>query len=1430
EFEQLWQIVPSQPQGLLPIALLEVARIALPFLSNNLVNSSIAIMEAVATHTDANTLPVASVPPEIWAALRAAIPSQGSRLSSIVASSPAFSIARVSNSGSSLPMDDSPINTPLPPPPFLEASASRDTPLNNEENPIWVSSGDKTPHVNRQVVTDCMHSFSIDHTPGPHGVSPAHSPSPQAYNRAVSTRAMVNMQNEQDGFLDTLMTSDMLLANTEAAVKKTLEELNKGVEGYSHYFLQEPLTLCNEPAIEIVSPHLRRILDIAGATLSMGPRNSLDGDPWRMLRPSDWFQASTYILAAIARGCIRTPKVARLGNFPLLPLRDSFLYSNDLPELETQTDALRAVATQIIENMQLDNGPLLPQDSIDGIRSTVWRVHEAHIRAIVEQEALNVEHRLSTMGLADLIDKLERDAPIEEITETLRNDIMEQVRSKYNNEILAAKNNAYKQAMNKAEQEGHARAAQATNSYEANLMNTAKEQACLKADSEFSCLLADECSKIAPRVDTEVVAEHSVFIADRRKTLISQLDLLSLEAEKEFVLAAAVRLGLTLQEENQPAKKTKEDPCQTRPAPVTPRGRSLSTTSNTSQQSNPRKRAYSPSVIEVTNPIPARDASTTPKPITMVTFALKQESPELEYATPPTPSVICEAVDIADTPSITPSLRGLSSSIHNEANQMALDPESIDYTTIFLPGIPAPPTTEDLPPRMSRTPNYGDVHAMSDGVNPSISPSVPPRDNTAFTMENLSNLISSKIQPMWNAIRILEAKIDGGPPRIPPRAGPGYHAEFMNHFPAPSVSAAPAPLLSRDSGKAMQPRIQAADPSPSANNIPHEDVAAATPTPLASAVCKPPRLDDKEFPALQQEPTPSTSRKKRAKGVVQRQWRSVPGALGPTDQNTTAPLPGRNGDDGHIPTTSHQSRIKPLFANVITQAAVAQQQQVKRSADQARVIQGCKPAGNQGPRPSLQDANLTEVTVIRFSGLEDEEEERKFRACNPIQIVQSVQRDLARHSKNPPAVLSGHWSQSAGLTGNFVYTLSGIIPPRDIVALKSILCTPFSGRTEVVPTKGWTWIQLRQVPTEDEDHCIWGPDDLLTAFRQNPCFQDTLICVQPHWQGNPLTSDKAFSTVLAAIINNDNSACQVALTHGVRMFGAQVKFLQCGDNPTLQQCGRCHQLGHYSNLPRCKLPKGAVKCYRCGGSHDGRDHDYDCNARTHKMVGKCDCTLKCLLCKKVGHNARSRSCLKRGDFQPPRLPDTNKHVTITPASRRTQGGARKQIRPKQPTARIDDKDKVESFRGHFTVPETQTIPLPMCPTEVGKNVLLCMCCALPSMAEYRSRFVSPYPKVRDEGAMPTARIVSSKGQSMMGLYSELHTRKAYGTALLANNNKIADAIRNSADLHEEDEIMGLLSEAEGEVQQEIDTERELRTQVQEWGTHENDGTLPSPYF
>jgi hypothetical protein len=317
----------------------------------------------------------------------------------------------------------------------------------------------------------------------------------------------------------------------------------------------------------------------------------------------------------------------------------------------------------------------------------------------------------------------------------------------------------------------------------------------------------------------------------------------------------------------------------------------------------------------------------------------------------------------------------------------------------------------------------------------------------------------------------------------------------------------------------LQQDSQVAPPLPSEPPIPERSL------PTMEMIA---RVDNDDFSALEQLSRGVRHKRNLAQAVMQQRC-SVPGATGP--------------DDGHIPLTNNNSRIKPLFANIITQAAVAQQQNAKQSAAQARAVQGHKQSGNQGPCKTATEGNLTEVTVIRFGGLSNEEEECKFRAHNLVEIIQSVQRDLSRQAKNPPAVLSSRWSTTVNTTGNFIFTIAGIIPPCDLMAIKPYLCRPFKGCTELIPTKGWTWIQLCMVPTEDLDGCVWGPEDLLSQFIASPCFQDTLICIAPHWQGNPLNHDKERSTVLAAIIDEDNSICQNALTHGVHMFGMQVKFL-----------------------------------------------------------------------------------------------------------------------------------------------------------------------------------------------------------------------------------------------------------------------------------------------
>jgi hypothetical protein len=185
---------------------------------------------------------------------------------------------------------------------------------------------------------------------------------------------------------------------------------------------------------------------------------------------------------------------------PLHPLRDTYRRSNNLPEVETQRDLLEAIAFQITEHLSLDNGPYLPQDSIDGIRATVWRAHEAQIRMAVSQKANEVEHKLTTMGLAELIDNLLNEASVEEITNTVREDIALQTRSKYNNAKLDMENKAYHEFINQAMTEGKDRAAKEAletyavtsknlremkekqakddaNKYYQKLLETAKEQA-----------------------------------------------------------------------------------------------------------------------------------------------------------------------------------------------------------------------------------------------------------------------------------------------------------------------------------------------------------------------------------------------------------------------------------------------------------------------------------------------------------------------------------------------------------------------------------------------------------------------------------------------------------------------------------------------------------------------------------------------------------------------------------------------------------------------------------------------------------------------------------------------------------------------------------------------------------------------------------------
>ncbi|KAN0139575.1 hypothetical protein V8E53_002604 [Lactarius tabidus] len=480
-----------------------------------------------------------------------------------------------------------------------------------------------------------------------------------------------------------------------------------------------------------------------------------------------------------------------------------------------------------------------------------------------------------------------------------------------------------------------------------------------------------------------------------------------------------------------------------------------------------------------------------------------------------------------------------------------------------------------------------------------------------------------------------------------------------------------------------------------------------------------------------------------------------------------------------LPQASEQ--IKPLFANVATQAAVAQQQQVS-SVDQAHAVQGCKPAGNQGPCKALSDADLTEITVIHFGGLEDEEEEHKFREHNPVEIVQAVKRDLAKHMKNPPVVLS-----------------------RKLMVLKLHLCSLFKGHTELVPTKGWTWIQLRLVPTADINNLCGAQKICLSHYSPTHASRRPSYCVPPHWQCNPLTNDKILSTVLMAIIDEDNSICQGVLTHGVCMFEAQVKFLRYSNNPSLTQCPR--SIGPLLEFSTLQTPQGGQPSSAIGAA----EHTMDAITTT------------------IQHHLAQGSrpvCLKRGDFQLPCLLDLQGGLQGGVVYANDNGFTPvKWKNTQKPRGRQRDYSPPLSA---FIVLEVKSIPLDQCPNEPDKNILLCLCCLLPSIGEYKKRFVSVDLDLVGPSKALTAHIISSKGKLVMGLYQELHIRKGYGTALLTQDYAMTE-ICESLDIHEDKEIEHLLSDSKFKVGGEINNV-DLEQDRVAWAEQEEDGTLPDPHF
>jgi hypothetical protein len=145
-----------------------------------------------------------------------------------------------------------------------------------------------------------------------------------------------------------------------------------------------------------------------------------------------------------------------------------------------------------------------------------------------------------------------------------------------------------------------------------------------------------------------------------------------------------------------------------------------------------------------------------------------------------------------------------------------------------------------------------------------------------------------------------------------------------------------------------------------------------------------------------------------------------------------------------------------------------------------------------------------DAVVIRNGGVEDQSVEAVFRKGNPADIAQAVQRELNRVTANPPIILRGKWSDTVQRMGNYVFRLTGNLSAATVHSYGPILCSIFPGEALIVPTRGWTWIQLWGIDVEymeDDVGYAFDKSDLFKSFRANPCFANAVVPVPPYWQG-----------------------------------------------------------------------------------------------------------------------------------------------------------------------------------------------------------------------------------------------------------------------------------------------------------------------------------------
>ncbi|KAH9023458.1 hypothetical protein EDB84DRAFT_1617424 [Lactarius hengduanensis] len=996
-----------------------------------------------------------------------------------------------------------------------------------------------------------------------------------------------------------LSIPDDSVASAERALSYLSEELSLIVTGYGHYYMGgRELALQKYSAVTIETPLLRRAIATVTALLDLGVQNETSGAEVG-LTTSSWFRLARLALAAIMRGANRSEGLEKAGDAKLRPCLDVFRIHEQLTVPETEIESLRMMAEQLAGKFKgergLGGGDANPETVYDAIISKRMANFEARAEAEERLKAVEwtatLRARLEDENFDTFLLSLQKDMEGHEYTVEVRKNfmnnlltlwtgrreaILQDVESQFREEARRCKEDERSRLIKQAIEEGRVEAARGAEAELTVWKQTRLQE--LKNDA------LEALQHEALKVNDSAIEEWRLgeLVGEKERHLEAAKASIEEHVKGHYDAFKTEALdSLRLQARRDAEAEARQEKVRIYNKKVAQHEQTIQRALREESRPLLLKVARELGMAISAEDSTALVAAAPPKPREGVNTGTKRKTSD-------------QQVDDATE-------RGRS---HSRAPAVPIAPASAAKVAGIYGGeIRTPSATSSAhksKPDAEGSMPTNDPAGPAEMVNALALPA-------AFADEEARGVGSSIFNPS-NAMPVDETSPPPTREASPTRAAP---QDFFGSA-LGELSAEQRFMLS-----AIQRLIE---PVTERLFVVEKKLTAqeqqGAQRPQAS---RPPTVPNQNAPTLR----PATS--------------AAPPARGPAAPARSAAVPAGE-DDGIIPVRASTWATMAAKGKIVTQRGLQQHQHAETLARGAAAAQGRTPTGQISTKPGSQSvplASTTEVTILRDGGFLDRGKEEELRGRHPQSIVMEVRTLLEKSTRSPVKVLGGRWSSNYQKTGNFVFVLAGDVPVEVMSSFEKWLCAPFPG-SALVPTKGWTWAQMRGVPTTDDKGRVWEMDELLEEACSNTVLGKAYICSAPRWQIEPAKIMTETATVLIAYADPKGEVTRQALTEGIWMFGNQVKFVRAGNKPTLIQCGRCHELGHNRSSRLCKLPKNALRCHRCGGGHHSDQHDFECKA-IHAVAGTCDCRLKCILCGKTGHNARSRDCHKRGDFAPPRL-------------------------------------------------------------------------------------------------------------------------------------------------------------------------------------------------